>query len=382
MTHVAKITKEIKFGEHTLILETGEIARQADGAVFATMDGTQVLVTVVGNKEGGERNSFFPLTIDYQEKTYAAGKIPGGFRKREGQPAEDETLTSRLIDRPLRPLFPDEFRNEVQIIATGSSSFDLANKIIEPLTGRAFEYTLPPLSVEEVQPYMSLTEKKVHELFQYGMYPAVVGAQTIEDKKNELKRIATNYLYKDIFVFENIKYPKILEDLLRSLASRVGGLIATSDLAKEVGANPATAERYIRLLEQSFIIKRIYAFSNNHSNELKKAYKVIFIDTGIRNVLTESWGDINSIGDKGTIFENFFMSELWKIGQLKIFSPRIMFWRTRQGDEIDCIEQFGQDINAYECKWKDQQVSFSLFLKKYPMAKTQVVTPTYFITQD
>ncbi len=115
---MAKITKEIKFGEHTLVLETGEIARQADGAIFASMNGTQVLVTVVGNKEGAERNSFFPLTIDYQEKTYAAGKIPGGFRKREGQPSELETLTSRLIDRPLRPLFPDDFHNEVQVIAT------------------------------------------------------------------------------------------------------------------------------------------------------------------------------------------------------------------------------------------------------------------------
>lgn len=113
-----KITKEIRFGEHILTLETGEVARQADGAVFASMGGTQVLVTVVGRKEGGENNNFFPLTVNYQEKTYAAGKIPGGFNKREGRPSENETLISRLIDRPLRPLFPEGFRNEVQIIAT------------------------------------------------------------------------------------------------------------------------------------------------------------------------------------------------------------------------------------------------------------------------
>lgn len=115
---MAKITKEIPFGEYTLTLETGEIARQADGAIFASMGGTQVLVTVVGRRDGGEKNDFFPLTLDYQEKTYAAGKIPGGFRKREGQPSELETLTSRLMDRPLRPLFPEGFRNEIQIIAT------------------------------------------------------------------------------------------------------------------------------------------------------------------------------------------------------------------------------------------------------------------------
>jgi polyribonucleotide nucleotidyltransferase len=115
---VAKLTKEIAFGEHTLILETGEVARQADGAVLVSMNGTQVLVTVVGRKEGGENNSFFPLTVNYQEKFYAVGKIPGGFQKREGRPSDNETLISRLIDRPIRPLFPDNFRNEIQVIAT------------------------------------------------------------------------------------------------------------------------------------------------------------------------------------------------------------------------------------------------------------------------
>lgn len=115
---MAKITKTLNFGEHTLILETGEIARQADGAVFVNMNGTQVLVTVVGKKDGAEKNDFFPLMVVYQEKTYAAGKIPGGYTKREGRLSDDETLKSRLIDRPLRPLFPEGFHNEVQIIAT------------------------------------------------------------------------------------------------------------------------------------------------------------------------------------------------------------------------------------------------------------------------
>ncbi|CAM2898647.1 polynucleotide phosphorylase [Legionella steigerwaltii] len=115
---MAKFTKEIAFGDHTLILETGEIARQADGAVLASMNGTQVLATVVGKKDGGEGNDFFPLTVNYQEKFYAVGKIPGGFNKREGRPSDNETLISRLIDRPIRPLFPDGFCNEVQVIVT------------------------------------------------------------------------------------------------------------------------------------------------------------------------------------------------------------------------------------------------------------------------
>ena len=112
------VKKEFQFGHQTVSFETGEIARQADGAVLVEIDGTIVLVTAVGKREGGENNSFFPLTVNYQEKTYAAGKIPGGFFKREGRPSEKETLTSRLIDRPIRPLFPKGYKNETQIIAT------------------------------------------------------------------------------------------------------------------------------------------------------------------------------------------------------------------------------------------------------------------------
>jgi len=115
---VDKVTKSFQFGQHKVTLEIGEIARQADGAVLVNMSDTVVLVTVVGDKSGADKRDFFPLTVNYQERTYAAGKIPGGFFKREGRPSEKETLTARLIDRPLRPLFPKDFTNEVQIIAT------------------------------------------------------------------------------------------------------------------------------------------------------------------------------------------------------------------------------------------------------------------------
>ncbi|HEU0189399.1 MAG TPA: polyribonucleotide nucleotidyltransferase [Gallionella sp.] len=114
--------KTLSFGNHQLTLETGEIARQASGAVMVSLDDTMVLVTVVGRKDAKPEQDFFPLTVDYQEKTYAAGKIPGSFFKREGRPSEKEILTSRLIDRPLRPLFPESFYNEVQIVATVMSS--------------------------------------------------------------------------------------------------------------------------------------------------------------------------------------------------------------------------------------------------------------------
>ncbi|MDN5848537.1 MAG: polyribonucleotide nucleotidyltransferase, partial [Nitrococcus sp.] len=112
------VKKTFQYGDHTVTLETGRIARQASGAVMVNMSETIVLVTVVGKKAQGETRDFLPLTVNYQERTYAAGKIPGGFFKREGRPSEKETLVSRLIDRPIRPLFPEGFTNEVQIIAT------------------------------------------------------------------------------------------------------------------------------------------------------------------------------------------------------------------------------------------------------------------------
>ena len=136
------VKKQFQYGEHTVTLETGEIARQATGAVMVSMGETMVLVTVVADKKVVEGRDFFPMTVDYQEKTYAAGRIPGGFLKREGRPSEHETLTCRLIDRPVRPLFPEGFTNEVQIIATVMSLDPEVSPDIVALIGASAALTL------------------------------------------------------------------------------------------------------------------------------------------------------------------------------------------------------------------------------------------------
>jgi len=139
---VAKVTKSFQYGSHEVTLETGEIARQASGAVMVSMGGTVVLVTVVAAPKAREGQDFFPLTVDYMEKFYSAGRIPGGFFKREGRPTEKETLTSRLIDRPLRPLFPEEFRNEIQVIAQVVSLNPEVDGDIPALIGASAAMTL------------------------------------------------------------------------------------------------------------------------------------------------------------------------------------------------------------------------------------------------
>ena len=130
-----KLSKSFEYGDHTVTIETGVMARQADGAVLVTMGDTVTLVAAVGRKGSSGERDFFPLTVNYQEKTFAAGRIPGGFFKREGRPSEKETLTSRLIDRPIRPLFPKAYRNEVQVIATVLSLDPEINADIPSLIG-------------------------------------------------------------------------------------------------------------------------------------------------------------------------------------------------------------------------------------------------------
>ena len=137
-----QVRKEIQFGDQTIVLETGKVARQATAAVMASIGETTVLVTVVGRKEAKPGQAFFPLTVNYQEKTYAAGKIPGGFFKREGRPTEKEILICRLIDRPIRPLFPKGFKNEVQVVATVISYSEDIDADIPALIGASAAMSL------------------------------------------------------------------------------------------------------------------------------------------------------------------------------------------------------------------------------------------------
>lgn len=292
----------------------------------------------------------------------------------------DEAQTIQNIGKILK-VFHDTYP-QIQIIATGSSSFDLSNKIKEPMTGRAIEFTLPPLSLAEIKAVISVDSNKLDEIIRYGSYPAVVGAPTKERKEIELKKIATNYLYKDIFVFESIRNPKMFEDLLKLLATAVGGTVSTHKLATDLGTTNHTVEKYIRLLEQSFVVKRIYSYSRNFANELKKSFKIYFIDTGVRNALTQNFTSLDNRLDKGALFENYFIIEKYKSGLKQTFPPYMYFWRTRQGLEIDLLIEKDGVLSAFECKFSDQPVSFSTFLKHYPGSETRVITFRYLLSKE
>lgn len=286
----------------------------------------------------------------------------------------DEAQTIQDIGTILK-VFHDTYPG-TQIIATGSSSFDLSNKINEPMTGRIFEFVLLPLSLSEIKESKQIGVDELNDIMLYGSYPAVVAAESVEEKKMVLKNIATQYLYKDVFVFESIRNPRVFEDLVKLLALQIGGMVSLNELALHLGVSRPVVQRYIRLLEQSFIIKVVHSFSNNSRTELKKAFKVFFLDVGVRNAIFDVETPLTVRKDAGFIFENYFVSERIKDGNNNsIFPPEIMFWRTRTGIEIDVIEKKGTEISAFECKWSKTPVSFTKFLKLYPQATAQTVTP-------
>lgn len=295
----------------------------------------------------------------------------------------DEAQTIVNIGTILK-VFHDTYKHlGIQVIATGSSSFDLANKIVEPMTGRAVEFNLLPLSISEIRSVKKdIDLKDIYDMMLYGSYPAVIASGTIDEKELSIKKIATNYLYKDIFILESIKNSKAFEDILKMLALQIGQMVSTAEISRAVGVSRATVDKYIRLLELSFIVKRVYSFSNNPRTELKKAYKVFFLDLGVRNAIVDIITKVENRGDKGAIFENFFMTEILKQEYLKNFPGEIMFWRTRSGFEIDFIIKNGQELKAVECKWKDTEVSFKEFLKKYKEAKVEVITPESFLKKE
>jgi predicted AAA+ superfamily ATPase len=288
----------------------------------------------------------------------------------------DEAQSIQDIGLVLK-VFHDRYP-DIQIIATGSSSFDLANKINEPLTGRIFEYTLLPLSVEEIQKVKKVDKKELDMLMIYGSYPAVVVAPE-KDKREILQNLATNYLYKDVFMFETIKNPRIFEQLVELLAHQAGNLVSIAELASSVGVGRGVIQKYIRLLEQSFIIKILYSYSTNQRSEIKKRIKIHFYDTGVRNALVDIKTPLNQREDRGLLWENFFVAERIKKTTLEAFAPKLYFWSNKKGLEIDLIEKDGPELYAFECKWRNIQAPFVEFLKLYPKAHVDTVSRDSFL---
>ena len=287
----------------------------------------------------------------------------------------DEAQRIKDIGLKLK-LIADELP-EVQLIATGSSSFDLANEINEPLTGRKWEYKMYPVSFAEmVQNHGLLDEKRLlpHRLV-YGYYPDVINNPG--DEKEILKQLSDSYLYKDILMWEQIKKPEKLLKLLQALAFQIGNQVSYSELGQLCGLDSKTVEKYVVLLEQCYVIFRLGSFSRNLRNELKNSKKIYFYDNGIRNAVVADFSLAETRSDIGALWENYIISERQKKLEYDKIWRNSWFWRTTDQKEIDYIEEGDGHIHAFEFKWSPS-AKYKIpkqFLANYSDSTFSVISP-------
>lgn len=273
-------------------------------------------------------------------------------------------------------LFTDQIKT-AQVIASGSSAFELSSKVNEPLTGRKYEFLLYPLSFGElVNHHGFLQEKRMleHRLI-FGSYPEIV---TKPGEETELlKLLASSYLYKDLLMLEQVKKPLILSKLLKALALQIGSEISYQEIAQTIDSDPKTVDKYIDLLEKTFVVFRLPALSRNVRNEIKKGKKVYFYDCGIRNAVINNFKPLNERTDSGALWENYIISERLKFLQYQNMDAQHYFWRTTQQQEIDFIEEYDGKFHAFEFKWSKKAKSrfSSTFSNNYPNSQFKIISP-------
>ena len=286
----------------------------------------------------------------------------------------------RIKDIGLRMKVITDQMKDVQLVATGSSAFELANRLNEPLTGRKWEYQLYPISFAEMVAHHGLlTEKRLltHRLV-YGYYPEVV--TSTGNERNVLKMLADSYMYKDVLAMGNIKKSDKLLTLLQAIAFQVCDQVSYSELASTVGIDVKTVESYIDVLEKCYIIFRLPSLSRNLRNELKNNRKIYFYDNGIRNALISNFSQMELRTDSGALWENFAISERIKFTAYNQLWCNRYFWRTHEQKEIDYVEDSDGILSSFEFKYNPKKkVSVPKhFAEAYPDASFKVITPDNF----
>ena len=275
----------------------------------------------------------------------------------------------------------DELK-DVQILATGSSSFELMNEITEPLTGRKYEYKLLPFSFSELTENTDyITEKQnIENRLLFGSYPAVI--TNTGEEQTILSELTNSYLFKDIFAIDGIKKASVFDNLVKALALQIGSEVSYTELASLVAIDRKTVEKYIDLLEKCFVIFSLPAFNGNMRNEIKKGRKIYFYDLGIRNAIIGNFLPLSARQDVGAMWENYLISERMKKNINNLFPPKSHFWRIigNQNAEIDYIENSSNKLCAWEIKWnKASKAKIPLCFKNaYPDAETQILTPSNY----
>ncbi len=261
----------------------------------------------------------------------------------EAQRIEGIGITLKIIT--------DQFK-DVQLFVSGSSSFDLGNKLNEPLTGRKWEYELYPVTWEEYENRNGflIAEQQLEHRLLYGFYPEVLNH--IGEEKQVLKEMVNSYLFRDILAFYDIRKPEVLEKLLQALALQIGNEVNYNELTQVVGINKNTIQKYINILEKGYVVFKLNSYNKNVRNEIKRNRKIYFYDNGIRNMLLGNFNNLDLRQDKGALWENFLVSERRKQNLYKDTFAKMYFWRTKQQQEVDFVEEKNSIVTGYEFKWK------------------------------
>ncbi len=270
----------------------------------------------------------------------------------------------------------------VRVIATGSSSFDLAHQVGEPLTGRKTTLTLFPIAeLELAKDHNSYDLKNtLEDRLIFGTYPEVLNAQTNDGKKAAIDEIVNSYLFKDVLALDKIKKSKTLIDLVKILALQIGSEVSINELATNLGVNARTIERYLDILEKSFVLIGVGSLRRNLRNEVRGKKKYYFYDTGVRNGVISQFNRLNERDDIGGLWENYLFIERLKKRSYHNLHANYYFWRTYAQQEIDYIEEYGGKLSAYEFKWKNANLKKpTLFLEHYPNAEFRVITKDNYL---
>jgi predicted AAA+ superfamily ATPase len=270
---------------------------------------------------------------------------------------------------------------EIQYITTGSSSFQLANKISEPLTGRNLKFFLFPLSLKELSQQYDLLklQEKLPDLLRFGTYPDIVDRNE-EEQMTLLDELTSDYLFRDILQFENIKHSEVLVKLLKAIALQLGNEVSYRELATLIGISVETVQRYLQLLEKSFVLFSLPSFSRNLRNEISRSRKYYFYDLGIRNSIIQNYAILENRTDKGALWENFCIVSRMHLHADAGKRTNLYFWRTYQQKEIDLIEEYGGRLKAFEFKFSNRKVKPPVqFMNAYPDTTFQVVHKENFI---
>ena len=271
----------------------------------------------------------------------------------------------------------------IKVIATGSSMFDLSNKLGEPLVGRKntlFLYPLAQLEFSAAENHKQ-TFEKLEERLLFGGYPEITHYENWADKKVYLQEIVNSYLLKDILTIDGIKNSSKMYDLLRLIAYQIGKEVSLQELGNQLQLSKNTVERYLDLLSKVFILFKIEGYSKNLRKEITKSSRWYFFDNGIRNAIIGNYNTLENRTDVGDLWENYLAAERIKKQQYQQQIKQNYFWRTYDQQELDWVEQEAETLEAFEFKWnKNKKPKIpTAFAKAYPNASFTTITPENYL---